>query len=60
MIDGRIRGSGRIVPVVLDCGTKWRWMVRFTPQPLYSREKGYRHPQSRRLKVQEQRKGSYR
>jgi hypothetical protein len=35
----RIRVSGRIVPVVLDLGTKWRWMVSFTPQPLYSREK---------------------
>jgi hypothetical protein len=28
-------GSGGITPRILDLGTRWRWMVSFTPRPLY-------------------------
>jgi len=28
-------GSGGIAPCVLDLGTRWRWVVSFTPRPLY-------------------------
>jgi len=29
-------GSGGIDPLALNLGTRWRWMVSFTSQPLYS------------------------
>jgi hypothetical protein len=29
-------GSGGIAPRILYLGTRWRWMVSFTPRPLYS------------------------
>jgi hypothetical protein len=32
-------GSGDIAPCTLDLGTRWRWVVNFTPRPLYPREK---------------------
>jgi hypothetical protein len=32
-------GSGGIVQFFLDLGSKWRWVVRFTPRPLYPRGK---------------------
>jgi len=32
-------GSGGITPRILDLGTRWRWVVSFTPQPPYSRER---------------------
>jgi hypothetical protein len=32
-------GSGCINPHLLDLGTSWRWVVSFTPRPLYPREK---------------------
>jgi len=28
-------GSGSIVPCILNLGTRWRWVVSFTSQPLY-------------------------
>jgi hypothetical protein len=28
-------GSGGIAPHILDLGTRWRWVVSFTPWPLY-------------------------
>jgi hypothetical protein len=31
-------GSGRIAPRI-DLGTRWRWVVSFTPRPLYSQGK---------------------
>jgi hypothetical protein len=34
---------------VLDVGTRWRWMVSFTPLPLYSRGKSPRYPLYRRM-----------
>jgi hypothetical protein len=32
-------GNGCIDPHFLDLGTSWRWVVNFTPRPLYSRGK---------------------
>jgi hypothetical protein len=32
-------GSGGIAPRILDLGTRWRWVVNFTPQPLYPQGK---------------------
>jgi hypothetical protein len=28
-------GSGSMDPSILDLGTRWRWVVSFTPRPLY-------------------------
>jgi hypothetical protein len=28
-------GESRCSPTILDLGTRWRWIVSFTPQPLY-------------------------
>jgi hypothetical protein len=30
-------GSGGIAPRILDLSTRWRWVVSFTPRPLYPR-----------------------
>ena len=27
-------GSRDIIPLILDLGTRWRWVVKFTPRPL--------------------------
>jgi hypothetical protein len=32
-------GSGGISPRILDLGTRWRWVVSFTSQPLYPQGK---------------------
>jgi hypothetical protein len=32
-------GSGSIPPRILDLGTRWRWVVSFTPRPLYPQRK---------------------
>jgi hypothetical protein len=42
-------GSGCIDPYFLDVVTSWRWVVSFTPRPLYSRGKSIRYPIDRRL-----------
>jgi hypothetical protein len=34
---------------ILNPGTRWRWMVNFTPRPLYSQGKSPRYPLDRRL-----------
>jgi hypothetical protein len=34
---------------ILVLGTRWRWVVSFTPRPLYSRGKSPRYPLDRRL-----------
>jgi hypothetical protein len=36
-------------PHFLDIGTSWRWVVSFTPRPLYPRGKSPRYPLDRRL-----------
>jgi hypothetical protein len=32
-------GSGGIAARILDLGTRWRWVVSFTPRPLYPQRK---------------------
>jgi hypothetical protein len=34
---------------ILDIGTRWRWVVSFTPWPLYHQEKSNQYPLDRRL-----------
>jgi hypothetical protein len=41
--------SGGTAPHILDLGTKWRWVVSFTPRPLYPLGKSAWHPLDRRL-----------
>jgi hypothetical protein len=41
--------SGSIAPSILDLGTRWRWVVSFTPRPLYPREKSLRYQLDKRL-----------
>jgi hypothetical protein len=36
--------SGSICPHFLDRGTSWRWVVSFTPLPLYPLGKSHRYP----------------
>jgi hypothetical protein len=40
-------GSGCIDPHFLDLGASWRWVVSFTPQPLYPWGKSPRYPLDR-------------
>jgi hypothetical protein len=42
-------GSGGIVPRILHLSTRWRWVVSFTPLPLYPQGKILRYPLDRRL-----------
>jgi hypothetical protein len=42
-------GSGCIAPRILDLGTRWRWVVSFTPRQLYSQGKSPWFPLDRRL-----------
>jgi hypothetical protein len=50
-------GSGCIDPHFLDLGTSWRWVVSFTPLPLYPREKSLRYSFDRRLGGPQSRSG---
>jgi hypothetical protein len=43
-----VSGSGSIALRILNHGIKCRWVVSFTPQPLYSREKSPPFPLERR------------
>jgi hypothetical protein len=45
----RRMGCTRIDPHFLDLGTSWRWVVNFTPRPLYPRGKCAWYPLYRRL-----------
>jgi len=42
-------GNGGVAPHFLDVGTRWRWVLSFTHQPLYTREKAPWYPLDRRL-----------
>jgi hypothetical protein len=42
-------GIGCIDPHFLDLGTSWRWVVSFTPRPLYHWGNSPRYPLDRRL-----------
>jgi hypothetical protein len=44
-----VLGSGGIAPRILDFGSRWRWLVSFTPQPLYPQGKSPWYPLRRRL-----------
>jgi len=42
-------GSGGTTAHMLDLSTKWRWLVSFTPWPLYSQGESRWYPHDRRL-----------
>jgi hypothetical protein len=42
---------------ILDLGTRWRWVVSFTPRPLYPQGKSPRYPLDRRLGEPQSRSG---
>jgi hypothetical protein len=44
-----VLGSRGIAPRILDCGSTWRWLVSFTPQPLYPQGKSPCYPLDREL-----------
>jgi hypothetical protein len=44
-----VLGSGGLAPCVLELGTRWRWVVSFTPWPLYRQGKSLWYPLDRRL-----------
>jgi hypothetical protein len=50
-------GSGCIAPRNLDLGTRWRWVVSFTTQPLYLQGKSPWYPFDRRLGGPQSRSG---
>jgi hypothetical protein len=41
--------SGSVPPCILNLSTRWRWVVSFTPQPLYLWRKKCQYPLCRRL-----------
>jgi hypothetical protein len=49
--------SGVIVPRIVDLGTRWRRVVRFTLRPLYSQGKRSWYPLDRRLGMLQSRSG---
>jgi hypothetical protein len=50
-------GGGSIAPRILDLGTSWRWVVRFTPRPLCSQRKSPWYPLGKRLGGSQSRSG---
>jgi hypothetical protein len=42
-------GSGDTAPCIFYLGSRWRWVVSFTPRPLYSQGKSPWYPLDRRL-----------
>jgi hypothetical protein len=52
-----VLGSGVIVPRIIDFGTRWRWVVSFTPRPLYSQGKTPWYPLYRKLGMPQRRSG---
>jgi hypothetical protein len=51
------RESGGIAPRILDLGTRWRWVVSFTPQPLYPQGRSPWYPLDTRLGGPQSRSG---
>jgi hypothetical protein len=51
-------GSGGIAPLILDLGTRWRWVVSFTPRLLYPQGKIPSYPLDRKLGGPQSRAGS--
>jgi hypothetical protein len=54
-----VRRSGRINPSFLDLGTSFRWVVSFTPLPLYPRGNSPPYPLGRRLGGPQSRSGRH-
>jgi hypothetical protein len=52
-----VLGSGGIALRILDLGTRWRWVVSFTPRPLYNQGKIPCYPLDRRLGGPQSRSG---
>jgi hypothetical protein len=50
-------GSGGIAPLIIDLGTRWRWVVSFTPRPLYPQGENPWYPLDRRLGGPQSRSG---
>jgi hypothetical protein len=50
-------GSGGLTSHILDLGTRWRWVVSFTPRPLYPQGKSPWYPLDRRLGGPQSRSG---
>jgi hypothetical protein len=49
--------GGSIPPPIIGLGIRWRWVVSFTPQPLYPRGKRPWYPLDRRLGGPQSRSG---
>jgi hypothetical protein len=49
--------EGRYSSITLDLSTRWRWVVSFTPRPIYSRGNRPLYPLYRRLGVFQSRSG---
>jgi hypothetical protein len=54
--EGVLESEG-IAPRILDLGSRWRWVVSFTPRPLYSQGKSPWYPLDRRLGGPQSRSG---
>jgi hypothetical protein len=52
-------GERRYSTTILDLGTRWRWVVSFTPRPLYSRGKSPRYSFNRKLGGPRSQSGRY-
>jgi hypothetical protein len=52
-----VLGEWGISPLILDLGTRWRWVVSFTPRPLYPQGKSPCYPLDRRLGGPQSRSG---
>jgi hypothetical protein len=52
-------GSGYLEPHFLDLGTSWRWVVSFTPLPLYPQGNSPQYPLDRRLGRPRSRSGQH-
>jgi hypothetical protein len=52
-------GNGCIDLRFLDLCTSWKWMISFTPRPLYPRRKSPRHPLDRRPAGPQNRSGRH-
>jgi hypothetical protein len=50
-------GSGTVAPRILDLGSRWRWVVSFTPRLLYPQGKRPWYPLDRRLGGAQSRSG---
>jgi len=54
---GGVRGSRGIAPSILVLGTRWRWVISFTPPSLYPQWKSPYHPLDRNLSAPQNRSG---